>query len=54
MRGRYSRDDYDRGYSRGMAKEEMIDDIREMMKQTDDDRMRQEMQAFVSKMENMR
>ena len=52
--GRYSRDDYDRGYSRGMAKHEMVDELRDMMKQTDDERMRQEMQTFISKMENMR
>jgi hypothetical protein len=53
--GRYSRDDYsERGYSRTSAKDEMVDDLREMMKMTDDDRVRQEMQDFISKMEKMR
>lgn len=53
--GRFSRDDYsERGYSRDSAKDEMVDDLREMMKMTDDDRVRQEMQTFISKMENMR
>lgn len=51
--GRYSRD-YMHNYSRDDAKDEMIDDLREMMKMTDDDRARQEFQAFISKMENMR
>lgn len=54
-RGRYSRDEYsERGYSRGMAKDEMVDELRDLMKQTDDDRMRQEIHSFISKMENMR
>lgn len=51
--GRYSRD-YMHNYSRDDAKDEMIDDLREMMKMTDDDRARQEFHAFISKMENMR
>ena len=53
--GRFSRDDYsERWYSRTSAKDEMVDDLQEMMKMTDDDRVRQEMQTFISKMENMR
>lgn len=52
--GRYSRDYFPRGYSRAAAKDEMIDNLRDLMDETSDDRERQEIQTFISKMQNMR
>lgn len=49
--GRYSRDGYSRdGYSRGG---DMVEELRELMKDATDERTRREFQQFISKIESM-
>ena len=48
--GRYSRN---RGYSRDGENEEIVEQLREIMHDTKDERTRQEFQKFISKVESM-
>lgn len=51
-RGRYSSDDYARyGYARDNR--EMVDELREIMRSAPDERMRNELQKTISRMEQM-
>lgn len=53
--GRFTRDSYGRGgegYSRADAKDDMIDELRELMGDAEP-RMRQEFQSFIEKIERM-
>lgn len=48
--GRYSREG---GYSRAEAKEDMIDTLEELLETAPDEKTRQEVQKFISKIESM-
>lgn len=53
--GRYSRDDYRgvrHGYSRTDAKEEYLDNLRDMMKNAPDENARHSIQRMIDQMEN--
>jgi hypothetical protein len=50
--GRYSSDSYG-GYSRDDAKNNMLDELRELMQDAPDERTKQEFQRFMSKLEQM-
>lgn len=49
--GRYSRDN--RGYSRADAREDMIDDLRELMEDAPDERTRMRFKEFIREIENV-
>lgn len=50
-RGRYSRENRE-GYSRDEARDEMLSDLRDMMRDTHDERMKSKIQRFISEIEN--
>ena len=50
--GRYAREGRSRDYSRAGA-DEMVEDLRELMREAPDQKTRQEFQRFITKLEQM-